>query len=254
MLCVPIPEQHHALCQAAHQQVGVGVAIHVQPSAESVAKGLHAGRAQLCPTDHLWGGEALLIPCKWGLQPPYPFLWGEGGSKPGWGCAAVLRRCCGRCTLCLAPQREPPQRCLGVHGGGGQPHRDGEGLPCILFTPNTMPRFTPDPSPHPIFTQTHHKHPPPTQPRCTHLQCPPPKPLKPNSPPTQGLPPTQSAPSPPHPSCPQTTVPPQPFRSPQTSPRTPISLHFPALRPQPEQNLLSTPPCPPSPHPGSHPG
>ena len=53
VLCVPIPEQHHALCQAAHQQVGVGVAIHVQPSAESVAKGLHAGRAQLCPTDHL---------------------------------------------------------------------------------------------------------------------------------------------------------------------------------------------------------
>lgn len=70
---VPIPEQHHALSQAAHQQVGVGVAIHVQPSAERVAKGVHAGGAQLCPTDHLrGGGGALSAPWKWGFQPPLP--------------------------------------------------------------------------------------------------------------------------------------------------------------------------------------
>lgn len=96
---VPIPEQHHALGQAAHQQVGVGVAIHVQPSAERVAEGVHAGGAQLCPTDHLrGGGGALSAPWKWGFQPPLPphtliFFGGgpylAGGALQSFGAAVV---------------------------------------------------------------------------------------------------------------------------------------------------------------------
>lgn len=248
MLCVPIPEQHHALCQAAHQQVGVGVAIHVQPSAESVAKGLHAGRAQLCPTDHLLGGEALLTPCKWGLQPPYPFLWGVGGSKPGWGCAAVLRRCCGRCTLCLAPQREPPQRCLGVHGGGGSAPQGWRRAALYPLYPQHNAPFHPQsltPSNlHPDPPQT-----PPPNPTKVHPPTVPPQTLK-----TKLSPNSSSTPNPKCPQPPPSKLPSN-HGAPPTLPLTPnlsTDPHLPALpSPAPPTRAESPfyPPLPPIPSP-----
>ena len=68
----PLPEQDHPPRQAAHQQVGVGVSVHVQPPAQRVPEGLHAGGAQVRPTDHLggmvdWGGEG--HPMELGIYP-----------------------------------------------------------------------------------------------------------------------------------------------------------------------------------------
>lgn len=145
-----LPEQGHPLRQAAHQEVGVGVAVHVHAPAERVPKILHGGVAQVRAADHLGkepggapaphqphgsGGRAPCVPA-WGvgcsqaaLSPLFYFFW--GGSVPGWVCPAAPLRCCGRCRPCPcpcpSPRTEPPRRCLGGGEEGSAPPTWGRG-------------------------------------------------------------------------------------------------------------------------------
>lgn len=143
----PLPEQDHPLGQAAHQEVGVEVTVHVHPPAQRVSEGPRAGGAQIQPADHLDLGGAVSpiahYPHRSGHLPAAPRVRDAGrgvptGPVPAGVCPAALPRCCGRCRPCRDPRKEPPQRCLWGEEEG-QPHR-GRG------SSSSIP-------PHPTLTQ-----------------------------------------------------------------------------------------------------